>query len=72
MKKKFKYPIVVERDEGGWLIATVPSLKGCHTQAKDLDTLQKRIVEAIRLCLSVEGKKSIPNNEFVGVFEIAA
>lgn len=72
MRKKFKFPIVVERDEDGWLIATVPSLKGCRTQAKDFDMLQKRIVEAIRLCLSVEGKKSITHNEFVGVFEIAA
>lgn len=72
MKKKFKFPILVERDEDGWLIATVPSLKGCRTQAKDFDTLQKRIVEAIRLCLSVEGKKSVTRNEFVGVFEIAA
>ena len=72
MKRKFKFPIVVERDEDGWLVATVQSLKGCHTQAKDFNTLQKRIVEAIRLCLSVEGRKNVPQTEFVGVFEIAA
>jgi predicted RNase H-like HicB family nuclease len=47
----------------------VPELSGCHTQAKSLDTLMKRIREAIELCLEVEGEEAA-NREFVGVQRI--
>ena len=45
-------------------MASVPALRGCHTQAKTLDTLMKRIKEAIELCLEVEEPEI---SEFVGV-----
>ena len=45
-------------------ISLVPALRGCHTQAKSLDVLMKRVQEAIELCLEVE----VPTiKEFVGV-----
>ena len=50
-----KFSILVERDEDGYYVASVPELRGCHTQAKSLDTLMKRVREAIDLCLEVEG-----------------
>lgn len=66
---KYRFTVVIEKDEDGTLVASVPSLKGCHTQAKNLSTLLSRIKEAIELCLEVEkGKVSIP--EFVGLQEI--
>lgn len=40
--------------EDGFFVASVPELRGCHTQAKSLDVLMKRIREAIELCLEVE------------------
>jgi len=47
----------------------VPELPGCHTQAKSLDELQKRLKEAIRLYLEVE--KDIPENRhFIGIQQI--
>ncbi|MDD4890322.1 MAG: type II toxin-antitoxin system HicB family antitoxin [Phycisphaerae bacterium] len=49
------YSVVIERDEDGWYVATVPALAGCHTQARSLDTLVKRIREAIQLCVEVNG-----------------
>lgn len=49
-----EFLVVVERDEAGYLVASVPSLKGCHTQARSLDELVERIKEAIGLCLAVE------------------
>ena len=67
MKKSFN--VIIEKDDDGYFVATVPSLKGCHTQAKSLDTLMKRTKEAIELCLEVE--KDISANEFVGVQRIA-
>ena len=49
-----EFLVVVERDEEGYLVASVPSLKGCHTQARSMDELMERIGEAIELCLEVE------------------
>lgn len=48
--KKREFTIVIERDEEGYFVAEVPELPGCHTQAKSLDTLMKRMKEAIDLC----------------------
>jgi len=51
---KREFSVIVERDEAGYYVATVPALPGCHTQARSLAQLQKRIREAIELCLEVE------------------
>ena len=59
-----EFNVVIERDKDNWLVASVPTLRGCHTQAKTLDTLMKRIREAIELCLEVEEPET---SEFVGV-----
>ena len=53
-----KFGVVVEKDEDGYYVASVPELPGCHTQAKTLDEVMKRIKEAIEVCLEVEGLKS--------------
>ncbi len=52
--KKREYHVIIEQDSEGFYVATVPELPGCHTQAKSLDTLMKRVREAIQLCLEVE------------------
>ncbi len=54
MKKEFT--IVIEQDEDGIYVASVPELEGCHTQAKTLEELQERIKEAIQLYLEVESE----------------
>ena len=66
MTKEFN--VVIEKDEDGYFVASVPALRGCHTQAKSLDVLMKRIKEAIELCLEVENPVS---NQFVGVQRVA-
>ena len=63
-----EFNVVIEKDEDGYFVASVPALRGCHTQAKSLDVLMKRITEAIKLCLEVEKPVS---NQFVGVQRIA-
>ena len=66
-KKKVKnFTVIIEKDEDGYYVGYVPSIRGCHTQGKTLDELMKNIKEAIELCLEVEGKKIEPE-KFVGV-----
>ena len=67
MKREFN--ILIERDVEGYYVASVPELRGCHTQAKSLDTLMKRVREVIELCL--EDDANVPAaGEFVGVQRI--
>jgi len=63
-----EFSVVIEKDEDGYFVASVPALRGCHTQAKSLDVLMKRIREAIELCLEAEEP---PANEFIGVQVVA-
>jgi predicted RNase H-like HicB family nuclease len=64
-----KFNVIIEQDENGYFVGLVPELPGCHTQAKSLDVLQKRLKEAIQLYLEVE--TNIPENlKFVGIQQI--
>jgi len=65
-----EFNVVIERDSEGYYVASVPELLGCHTQAKSLDTLMKRIRETIELCLEVE-QGTLPPHEFIGVQRVA-
>jgi len=51
--QKNQYHVLIERDEDGFFVASVPSLPGCHTQARTYSELMKRTREAIQLCLEV-------------------
>ena len=62
--------VIIERDEDGYFVGTVPELPGCHTQAKSLDVLMKRIKEAAQLCLEVE-ESTKEGLHFIGVQRIA-
>lgn len=68
--KKREFNVIIERDSAGYLVASVPELKGCHTQAKSLDVLMKRMQEAIEVCLEAQDG-TIESYEFVGVQRIA-
>ena len=70
MRNQRKFTVVIERDEEGYYVGTVPTLRGCHTQAKTLDTLMKRMREAVELCLESEGGASRAL-ELVGVQQIS-
>ncbi len=57
--KKYTFTVLVEKDEDGGFIATVPELKGCHTQGDTMAELMANIEEAIHLCLEVLVKDGI-------------
>lgn len=68
MKREFS--VVIEKDEDGYYVGSVPELKGCHTQARSLDELMERVKEAILLCLEVEGVEQ-EGLEFIGIQRVA-
>ena len=75
-KLKQHFNVIVEQDEDGYFVASVPALPGCYTQAKNLKELNRRVKEAIALCLSVAKENpsygrqvrfSMPQSSFVGI-----
>ena len=61
-----QFDVVIERDDEGMYVASVPQLPGCHTDASSLDELMVEIREAIELCLELEGQE--PSNlEVIGI-----
>ena len=64
-----QFDVIIERDEEGYYVASVPQIPGCQTQAQSLDEVTQRIREAIELCLEVEGP---PDHrlEFIGIQRI--
>ena len=51
---KHHFTVLIERDEDGYLVATVPALKSCYTQARTMQELMPRVREVIQLCLEEE------------------
>lgn len=52
--KMLRFKVVIEQDEGGWYVGSIPELPGCYTQAKTLKELRRRIKEAILLVLETD------------------
>jgi predicted RNase H-like HicB family nuclease len=71
IKMKKEFTVVIEQDEDGIYVASVPELEGCHTQAKTLDELIERIKEDIQLYLEVESGivEAVPL-DFVGIQKV--
>ena len=44
----YRYSIVIERDEYGPYVASVPVLQGCYTQGKSYEEAVENIKDAIR------------------------
>lgn len=49
--KELQFKVLIEQDENGLYIASVPELPGCYTQAKTLEEVRKRVKEVIELVL---------------------
>ena len=62
-----QFTVVIERDDEGYLVGSVPALKGCHSQATSMDELLDRMREAILLCLDVQGEEATEPLELVGI-----
>ena len=67
-KQSDPFTVIVEQDEEGYFVASVPELRGCHTQAKSLDVLMKRVAEAIKLCLADSPRQ--PRRTFIAIQQV--
>lgn len=51
MPKVLNFKVLIETDEDGYFVATVPAIPGCHTQGKTYEEAINMVREAIELCL---------------------
>ena len=67
-----EFTVIIEQDEDGWLVGSVPALRGCHTQARNLEDLLENVKDAIQLCLEVEEEKdAVEPLTLVGIHRVA-
>ena len=71
---RYKYTVVVERDEDGMYVASVPAIQGCYTQGETYAEAMKNIRDAIKL--SIDARKQlgeqIPIEQAIEEVEIIA
>ncbi len=65
-----EFNVIIEQDSDGTYVASVPALRGCHTQGSSLDQVMERIREAIALCIE-EQSGDIEALDFVGIQKIS-
>lgn len=58
--------IVIEKDEDGWYVATVPSFPGCISQGKTKEEAEKNIKEAVALHIKLLIEDGIPITKISG------
>lgn len=62
-----EYNVIIEKDEEGWFVATVPEIPGCYTQGKTYQQAIERIAEAIEVCIEADGRENTKPMKFVGI-----
>lgn len=67
-----KYTVIIDKDEDGIYIATVPALKGCHSHGATKEEVLERIKEAIELYLEclAEDNRPFPQDIEVNTLEV--
>lgn len=51
---RYHFPVLVEQDEDGLFIVSVPTLRGCRSYGRTIEEAMKNITEAAALCLEDE------------------
>ena len=77
--RELQFKVLIERDEDGLNVASVPEIPGCYTQGKTLEEVRARIREAIELILESDHELkeeklfSDPTNyaSFLGIEQVA-
>ncbi|MBI2045441.1 type II toxin-antitoxin system HicB family antitoxin [Candidatus Pacearchaeota archaeon] len=64
-----EFNVILEKDEEGFYVASVPEIQGCYTQGKTIPQVLERIKEAIEVCLEADGENIKPM-KFIGIQKI--
>lgn len=51
MDKQMTFKTIIEQDEDGVFLASVPAIPGCHAEGETYEEVLKNIREVIELCL---------------------
>ena len=74
MPKVLNYRVIVEQDEDGIYVASVPSLPGCYTEGDTFEEVLKNIEDVIKLHIEARKARGLPlddsKTEFVGIKEV--
>jgi len=52
--RRYHLPVLIEQDEDGVFIVSVPTLRGCRSYGQTVDEAMANIAEAAALCLEDE------------------
>ena len=71
--KKYKFRVVIERDEDGVYVAECPALRGCYSQGNTVEEALENIKDAIRLHIEARGAvgEDIPFEALVEEVEVS-
>lgn len=75
MLKLLNYRVIIEQDEDGKFVASVPALQGCYTEGTSFEETLKNVEDVIKL--HVEARKARgtliddSKTEFVGIKNIS-
>lgn len=61
-----EFNVIIEKDEEGWFVASVPEIPGCYTQGKTIQQVLERVKEAMAVCLEADGEDIKPM-KFIGI-----
>lgn len=56
----YKFTVVIELDEDGFYVASVPALQGCYTQGKTYQEALENIKDAIKLHIKARRQTGEP------------
>ena len=66
----YRFTVVVERDEDGLYVASVPLLQGCYTQGETYEEALENIKDAIRLHIEARRDSGEPIPIEVAIDEV--
>lgn len=65
MSKVLNFKVIMEQDEDGVFVASVPAIPGCHTQGDTYEEAVNNIEEAIGVCLEEASENKNYKNQIV-------
>lgn len=75
MTKVLNYRVIIEQDEDGIFVASVPTLPGCYTEGDTFEETINNIEDVIKLHVKSRKSRGLPTDdsqtEFVGIKDVS-